>query len=187
MDLAELIKKNRTYRRFDGSFKIDKAELLSLLEIARLTPSAANLQPLRFVISTEMEKNTRIFAKLKWAAYLDWSGPSEMERPSAYIVILTDTTISKNPLYDTGIASQTLLLQAVEKGWGGCIFLSVNREELKKELNLTENLEIVSVIALGKPVEEVIVEELTDSVKYWRDEKNIHHVPKRKLADLIVE
>lgn len=187
MDLAELIKKNRTYRRFDGSFKIDKAELLSLLEIARLTPSAANLQPLRFVLSTETEKNSRIFATLKWAAYLDWSGPSEMERPSAYIVMLTDTTISKNPLYDAGIVSQTLLLQAVEKGWGGCIFLSVNREELKKELNLTENLEIVSVIALGKPVEEVIVEELTDSVKYWRDEKNVHHVPKRKLTDLIIE
>jgi len=187
MDLAELIKKNRTYRRFDGSFKIDKAELLSLLEIARLTPSAANLQPLRFYLSVDSDKNAKIFSTLKWAGYLEWAGPSEMERPSAYIVILTDTSISKNPLYDAGIVSQTLLLQAVEKGWGGCIFLSVNREVLKKELQLAEGLEIVSVIALGKPVEEVVIEELTDSVKYWRDEKNIHHVPKRKLADLIIE
>lgn len=187
MNLAELIKKNRTYRRFDGLFKIERAELIELVDTARLTPSAANLQPLRFYLSVDSAKNAKIFATLKWAGYLEWAGPVEAERPSAYIVILADTAISKNPLYDAGIISQSLLLQAVDKGWGGCIFLSVNREVLKKELQLAEGLEIVSVIALGKPVEEVVIEELTDSVKYWRDENSVHHVPKRKLADLIVD
>ena len=188
--LSELIKKNRSYRRFYQDEKISTETLLELVDLGRLSSSAANLQSLKYVLSNDDEKNQVIFNTLGWAGYLkDWAGPEEGEKPSAYLILVNDTSISKNPAIDVGIASTNILLAAVEKGLGGCMLLNVNKKVLAPALNLSDNQEIAMVIALGKPKEEVILESVSSSsdIKYWRDENQTHHVPKRKLEDIIIK
>ena len=187
--IKDLVLKNRSYRRFDQSFKIDTKTLEELVDLARLGGSAANLQPLKYYLSGNEKTNAIIFEQLSWAGYLkEWGGPKEGERPSAYIVVLGDLDIARNFGCDHGIACQSILLGAVEKGLGGCIVGNIHKEPLRLALNLNSNLEVLLAIALGKPVEQVVVDDIAKdaSIKYWRDEKNIHHVPKRTLEDIIV-
>jgi len=187
--IADLIRKNRSYRRFYQNHTVDGKILEELVNLARLSPSAANLQPLKYILSVHSETNARIFECLAWAAYLkDWKGPPEGERPSAYIIILADTTISKTVDCDHGIACQSILLGAREAGLGGCIIASVNREKLSAILEIDPGYKIMLAIALGKPREEVVIEAAKpdDSIRYWRDAKDVHHVPKRNLNDIIL-
>jgi len=188
--LKNLIKKNRSYRRFDNSFSVPIDSLRELIDFARLSPSGANLQPLKFIISNSPETNAKIFPCLAWAGYLkDWDGPIEKERPSAYVVVLGDKNIKIELSCDCGIAAQSIMLGAVEKGLGGCMIGSIKREKLAEKLNINSQFEILLVIALGKPVEKVKIEEIKsdDDIKYWRDEKNVHHVPKRSLDSIILK
>lgn len=188
--IKNLILKNRSYRRFFQDEKIEMDTLKELIELARVSSSAGNLQPLKYVLSNKEEKNESIFETLAWAGYLkDWNGPEEGEKPSAYVIILKDLSISKNPAVDVGIAAQSILLGAVEKGLGGCMIANINKNELKEKLSLEDRYEIALVIALGKPKEEVTLDlmDSTNSVKYWRDENRVHHVPKRDLDTLIIQ
>jgi len=188
MMIRELIEKNRTYRRFYQDVEVSQETLRELIDLARLSSTGGNLQSLKYVLSQTLETNKRIFKTLKWAGYLkNWDGPEEGERPSAYVVVLHDQKISKGFFWDHGIAVQSILLGATEKGLGGCQFNAIDRVALAQGLNLPDHFEIVTVIALGKPKEVVVIEKLGDSgdVKYWRDEQGIHHVPKRALDDLI--
>lgn len=188
--LKELVRKSRSVRRFEQSHEVPMDTLRELVELARLSPSGSNLQSLKYVISNDAEKNATIFEQLAWAGYLkDWAGPEEGERPSAYIIILGDSTISKSFGCDHGITAQTMMLGAAEKGLGGCIVGSVRRAELTARLQIPPQFEILLVLALGKPKEEVVIEPIAQdgSVRYWRDEQEVHHVPKRALDDLILE
>ncbi len=190
MMIKDLIRQNRTFRRFYQDVEIDRVILEELIDLARLSSCGGNLQSLKYVISNKPEKNNLIYQHLRWAGYLtDWPGPQEGERPSAYIIVLGDKDISKNFFWDQGIASQSILLGACEKGLGGCMFGSIDREGLKNKLGIPDRYEVLLVIALGEPKEEVVLEELdeTGSIKYWRDEKGVHHVPKRKLEDIILD
>ncbi|MBL7070761.1 MAG: nitroreductase family protein [Candidatus Omnitrophica bacterium] len=188
--IKELVKKNRSYRRFYQNEQVDRETLKELVELAGLSPSASNLQPLKYILSCDAEKNSVIFPFLAWAGYLkDWPGPEEGERPSAYIVILGDTDI-RNPFEcDHGIAAQSMLLGAVEKGLGGCMLGSINRDGLRDALKITERFEILLVLAIGRPKEVVVLDAVDQSggIKYWRDAEGKHHVPKRKLEDIIVD
>jgi nitroreductase len=187
--VKDLIIKNRSYRRFFQDHTIDMETLRELVDLARLSASAANMQPLKYILSCDPKKNNEIFAHLGWAAYLkDWPGPEEGERPSGYIVILLDTGISKNPWCDHGIAAQSILLGATEKGLGGCMIASIQRNQLRDALDIPKKYEILLVIALGKPKEKVRIETVEDeeNIQYWRDENSIHHVPKRLLEEIIL-
>ena len=187
--IKDLILKNRSYRRFYQEYLVTIDELKDLVDLARLSASGRNLQPLKYYLSSDPETNTKVLSTLAWAGYLkDWDGPEEGEKPSAYIVILGDTRLTKNYYCDHGIASQSILLGAVEKGLGGCIFASVKREKLKELLNIEEYFEVLLVIAIGKPKEKVIIEEVVnEDIKYYRDKDQIHHVPKRNLEDIILK
>ena len=187
--MADLIRRNRSFRRFHQDRPVSRETLLRLVNLARLSASAANLQPLKFVLSHDPERNARIFSCLAWAGYLkDWPGPMEGERPAAYIVILGDKDITANFGCDHGIAAQSILLGAREMGLGGCMLGSIRREQLRTLLNLPERYEILLAIALGEPQEEVVLTEVgpDGSIKYWRDEAGVHYVPKRSLEDIIV-
>jgi len=188
MKLVELIRQNRSYRRFYEEHAISMDDLRTMIEAARLSGSGRNLQPLKYILCNTRELNAQIFETLGWAGYLtDWDGPMEGERPSAYIVQLLDASIAATPYFDPGIYAQSILLQAVELGYGGCMIGSFKPDALRKILNLPESLTVVLVIALGKPKEEVVIDPIVDgNVKYWRDEHQVHHVPKRALDELIM-
>jgi nitroreductase len=189
MKLADLVKKTRTYRRFDESFQVDYNILKELISLARLSASGANKQPLKYLIYNSTADCHRVFPFTAWAGYLkDWPGPESGERPSAYIIVLGDTSISESFGVDHGIAAQSIMLGASEAGLGGCIIGSIRREELRKELIIPSKYEILLILALGKTIENVIIEEIKDGdVKYWRDNERLHHVPKRNIDDLILK
>lgn len=188
MDFRQLVESNRSCRRFKESEPVAMSVLEDLVDLARLSPSGGNLQPLKFVLSCSKDTNQTIFDNLAWAAYLrDWPGPEPGERPAAYIMILGDSGVAKNIDCDHGIAIQTMLLGARAKGLAGCTFASIKREKLAKVLDLPENLRIMLILALGAPLEEQVVDTVGDdkSIKYWRDDKGVHHVPKRSLSEII--
>ncbi|MEN6445220.1 MAG: nitroreductase family protein [Candidatus Cloacimonas sp.] len=187
--ISDIVYRNRSYRRFYESKRITLEMLLSIMETARFIPSAANLQKIRYYLIYDQEKCNQIFPDLKWASYLkNWNGPEPGERPSAYIIILAPINSSNMVYIDAGIAAQTILLCAVEKCLGGCILGSVDRKKVQHTFSLPENMEIILVIALGYPSEKVIIEDVTEpkKIEYWRDEQDVHHIPKRKLSELII-
>jgi nitroreductase len=187
--IRELVTTSRSYRRFYEDQPVAGETLRNLVDLARLSPSGGNLQPLKYLLSATPEQNTQIFPHLRWASYLpDWEGPAPGERPAAYIVLLLDRTISANAGCDHGIACQSILLGARELGLGGVIIGNINRKALSQTLGLAENLEPLLVIALGQPKETVVLEEMLPggSHKYYRDAAHVHHVPKRRLGDILI-
>ena len=188
--LKDLILKNRSIRRYHQDTAIDIETLKELVDLGRCSASGSNMQPLKYILSCTPEKNALIFSTLGWAGSLpDWPGPSEGERPSAYIVILGDTEISKGFGVDHGIAAQSMLLGAVERGLGGCMLASVKRDDLARLLEIPERYQILLMVALGSPKEKVVLETLEDGgdQRYWRDAEQTHHVPKRRLEDIIID
>lgn len=190
MALKDLLIKNRSYRRFFQEIQIPAGELKELVGLTRWCASGRNAQALKYAIVDSEEMCTKVFPLLAWAGYLtDWAGPEEGERPAAYLIQMLDTRIVETCLCDDGIQAQTILLGAVEKGWGGCIIKAFKNEPLREILNLPDYLKVMYVIALGKPKETVMIESMKpgDDFKYWRDGQGGHHVPKRGIEELIWE
>lgn len=188
MDFENLVLQTRSYRRFDQGKTIERGELERLVNMARITASAANKQPLKYLLFNSAGDCNSIFPSVMWAGYLpQWDGPAEGERPSAYIIIVGDTMITKQFGVDPGIVAQTIMLGATERGLGGCMIASFKKEEIRTFTSLSERYEILLVLALGKPAEKVTLESVKDdNIKYWRDEQGVHHVPKRSLKDIIL-
>ena len=189
MAFRDLVLGTRSFRRFAPTPTLDRDALRALVDLARCSASAANRQPLKYMLSADPETNDRIFPYTRWAGALkDWGGPAEGERPTAYIVILGDTEISKGFGCDHGIAAQSIMLGATEMGFGGCMVGALDRPSLRASLAIPERYEILLVLALGKPAEKVVLEGMPadGNHDYWRDEQDVHHVPKRSLDELIV-
>jgi len=187
--IRDLIISNRSCRRFHQDFAVERKTLEGLVELARYSASAANLQPLKYILSCDPDRNAGIFANLAWAGYLkDWPGPVEGERPSAYIVVLGDTEITTTFGCDHGIVAQSILLGARDQGLAGCMIGLIKREELRKVLEIPPRYEILLVLALGKPKEQVVIDDVgpDGNIKYWRESNGVHHVPKRPLSELIL-
>ena len=190
MKFKDIVFKNRSYRRFYQDHAIELITLVELVDLARHSASGNNQQPLKFFLSADRETNAIIFPRTRWAGSLEyWDGPEEGERPSAYIVILGDKNITEDFGVNHGIAAQSILLGATEKGLGGCMIGSVQRVVLHRELGLADHLHILLVIALGKPKETVVLEALgpDGDTRYHRDEQGVHYVPKRALKDIIID
>ena len=158
--MKDLVQKNRSYRRFYQEKKITEEQVRELLDIARLTPSGANKQPIRYMYTCTEEENNKVFPYLRWAGYYqDWDGPEEGERPAAYIILLSPAGV--NAPQDEGIIGQTILLSATEEGMGGCFIANVDRAGLAEAIQVPEGYQIKLVIALGYPKEEVVIDEIT--------------------------
>lgn len=186
--LKDLVKKNRSFRRFYEDTPISRRQLEELVDLARCTASGANRQALRYVLSADTALNEKIFPQLAWAGFFkDWDGPEKGERPAGYIILVQQESFKAMPV-DTGIAAQTILLGAAEAGFGGCMLANIQREKLKTVLKLPADTEILLVIALGKPREKVVLEEIPadGDTKYYRDADGTHHVPKHRLEDIIL-
>ncbi len=189
-DFYKLVAGTRTIRRFRANFPIKTEQLRQLIDLTRMAPSGRNLQPLKYIIVNNPETCDLVFPCLKWAKDLkDWGGPAENERPVAYIIILGDTQLKDSFSTDQGICSQTIRLGASAMGLAGCIIASIKRDKLCDALDIPNTLEVLLVVALGIAGETVVINEIPDdgSIIYWRDENDIHHVPKRSLDELIVK
>lgn len=189
--IQDLVRKTRSIRRFHEDRPISPETLKSLVDLGRLSASAANRQPLKYILSSDPATNAKIFPCLAWAAYLkDWKGPEPGQRPAAYIVLLGDTSIATDFWCDHGISGQSILLGAAEMGIGGCFIGAIDKDRLRQALNIPEKFTIMLVIALGEPAETVVVESTVDTggnIRYWRDAQGVHHVPKRPLAEVILD
>ncbi len=188
LSFKTLVLRTRSYRRFDPARRVRPSELRRLVNLARLAGSGANRQPLKYLPICDAPSRARIFPCLAWAGYLtNWSGPADGERPTAYIVVLGDTTIRPEPGCDHGIAAQTIMLGATEMGLGGCMIGSINRERLRSEFQIPDRYVILLVLALGKPSERVVLETARGgAIRYWRDARGGHHVPKRPLSEVLL-
>jgi len=192
MQITELIKKTRTFRRFHEERRLTTDSLRGLVEMVRFGGSARNCQPLQFLILHTQEDCEKIFPLLGWAGYLrHWKGPSPGERPSAYIICLLNRDRLKGSVaeahFDLGIATQNMLLVAMEQGIGGCRIGSFS-PKIHQLLSLDKTHEVLLVLALGVPREIVQLEDVRNNeVRYWRDRDQVHHVPKRTLEDVLYQ
>lgn len=188
--IEDLIRRNRSYRRFHQDVPVSMKTLRELVNLARLSASGSNLQPLKYVLSSDPATNAKIFPHTRWAGYLeDWEGPADGERPAAYVIILGDTEIRSSFGCDHGIAAQSIMLGASERGLGGCILGALDRSALREALGIPERYDILLALALGKPKETVVLEDVgpDGDIEYYRDENDVHHVPKRSLEELILQ
>jgi len=182
--IRDLILKNRSFRRWRQEEAIETQTLVEFVDLARLCMSAANRMALKYVISNDPEKNALIFPFTK----ID-NDPVEGERAAAYIVILEDQRIMMAMPCDFGITAQTIMLAATEKGLGGVMIGALDKVGLKKALELPRHLEILLVIALGTTIEEQHIEPMPEdgNTQQWWETKDIRHVPKRALEDILVD
>lgn len=191
-NLKKLVLKNRSYREFDSSLPISYENLHGYIESVRFTPSTVNLQPLKYYIAVRPEELKLIRENIKFAGLLPgYNGPDKEHNPTGYIIIFTDKDIAPKPEgfdKDVGIVAQTILLEAVEEGFGGCMIGSFNEAEIRRYFNFPENLSIRLIIALGKPLTEIVLEDTGSdgSTAYYRDKNSVHHVPKRPLSEILL-
>lgn len=185
---ADLVAAARCHRRFDGSRAVDAETVTALLDTARLVSSARNLQPLRYRIVCEEPERSALFEQITWASHLTWGGPQPAERATAYILVLKEKAIGDYALIDAGIAMQTILLAAAEKGIAGCMLASIDRATCIKLFALPDTLEPMFAVVLGYPAETIRITDLPPSgdTNYYRDDADRHCVPKRDLESVLL-
>jgi nitroreductase len=183
--LEDLVTLNRSYRRFYEDTPLGMDMLKWLVHLCRISPSAANQQALKFILSSDPVKNAIIYPCFR----ID-NNPPEGERPSDYIILLEDRDIRMAMPADYGIAAQTIHLGAVERGFGGCMIGAIDRDALRKALAIPERYTILMLCALGKPIElgQIIEDQVEGGpIRQWWDDDRVRHVPKRPVDELIVD
>lgn len=185
---SDLVKKSRSIRRFQPEIQIPAETLTELVDLSRWIPSAWNRQPLKYFISTHPEQNAAIYANVVWPNFGNWQEPVPGERPPAYILILGDTSIFSHFGVEAGIAAQTILLGAAERGLGGCIIGLFNREGLTAALHIPARYKPVLLLAIGAPADRVVREPSLEghNQEFWRDEQGTVHVRKRPLEEILI-
>lgn len=190
--LKDLIIANRSYRGYDETYNFTREQLISYIDLTRFTASSVNAQPLKYHIAYKKDEVELILSMTKWARALpDMKLPHDNMHPTGFIVICQDMNVSDNLARyqkDIGIVAQTILLAATEENLGGCMIGNFSPDEVKEKLSLPYHIQPVLIIALGKPAEKIVIKEIDngESIKYYRDENDIHYVPKRKLNDILL-
>ena len=190
--VKDLIIKNRSYRGYDESYTFTRAQLMEYVDGARFCASSVNFQPLKYYIAWDKIDVDRIQSRIKWARQLPQIRlPHPGMCPTGFIVICQDRTISDNLdrfMKDVGIVAQSILLMAVEEGLGGCMIGNFDPEDIREGLGLPEHLYPMLVVALGKPAETIILTDVGENgqTAYYRDENDVHYVPKRSLGELLI-
>jgi nitroreductase len=184
MNLFSVMVGRRTIRRFSRK-PVSLGLLCHCVDVARLAPSAANLQPFEYIVVADPGMCGRVFSALRWAAYLEpgWV-PAEGERPTGYIVMIAKNA-SPFTLRDMGLAAGSIVMLAESEGVGSCILCNIDKEMIRGVLGVPEPYGVDAVIALGYKAEAPVEEDREDSVKYWRDDAGVLHVPKRPLGSVL--
>ena len=186
MNVYEAVTTRRTIRRFKQQ-AIDAAVLERIVDAGRLAPSGANCQPVEFILVTEPGLCKQVFETTAWAGRVTpRRTPQPGQEPTAWVVTLLNSQRgAATATHDTGAAIENMILTAVEAGLGSCWIGTVKREELAKILNIPEYCKIDSVLALGYADESPVAEETDKDIAYYLDDKDVLHVPKRKLKDVL--
>ena len=188
MSVYDLILNRRTIRKFEQKPITDEM-MKKYINAARLAPSAANRQPLKYVGIVSKVKVSEVFDNVKWAGYLapDYN-PKENERPTAFIAVCVDNDISKAGYdMDIGASIENIILTALEDGVGACWMGAIDKPKITEILNLPENLTLSCVVALGFSAETPKDVEMCDGdVKYYLENGTLC-VPKRSLDEVILE
>lgn len=193
MDTQQAISKRRSVRSFtQDPIKNDLLE--TLVDAARLAPSAHNLQPLEYVLVIQPSLCAQIFGCLKWANYTSPKGtPDKQHRPTAYVAICVRQEYL-SPVgsdYDLGAAAASLCILAADQGLGSCWIKNINYPKVSRLLNLPGGVKLDSIIALGVPAEVPVLVDLgsedsgKEVIRYWRDNDDRHFVPKRSLKSIL--
>lgn len=188
----ELMKSNRSVRRFQEDKRISEDTLRQLVDLTRYCPSGRNAQPLRYVIIDSEEACEKVYPLLKWAGYFkDWDGPERGERPAAYLIQCLDTNFGSNCLCDDGLQLEAITLGMHTLGLAGCIIKAFDAIKLSEVLDIPQRFAPRYVLALGYPAEQVVIEDMVNNddadFKYYRTPDGVHHVPKRVLDSLILK
>lgn len=184
--IFDIVKQTRAVRRFVESKRVKSEQLRQMIEVARITASARNSQPLKYVTVTDESLCEQIFDATGWASAISDGRPIVGERPTGYIVIYNDKSLAVNSMWDQGIVSYTMMMAATEMGLGGCIIATIFRDKMPA-LDVSDDLEPVIVLAIGYPCEDIrLVDVVNGSVKYYRDSENIHYVPKRSMNEILI-
>ncbi len=190
--LKELLKKSRSYRGYDESRRITREELMEMVDSTRFAPSSMNVQPFQYLLVYEKEDTDKIQPLTGWAMNLpDYDLPHPGKCPTAFIIICQNTEWApdlKRYIRDVGIVAQTMILRATEMGLGGIMIGSFNPKRVAEAMNLPETIVPMLVVAFGKPDEEIVLTEVGpgENLKYYRDENDVHYVPKRRLEDIVL-
>ena len=140
MEIMELLKSRRTYRRFEQK-PVEDNIVNDILTAARYASSAANRQPLSYVVVRSPEIVKQVFDCTKWAGYFpDDSGrPKSGEEPVMFIGIVENLSINRNADTDAGLAICNMTLAAWSHGVGSCIIGACDRTKLSWLFHLTED------------------------------------------------
>lgn len=190
--IKDFIIKNRSYRGFDEKYTFTKEQLINYVDGARFCASSLNIQPLKYYIAWEKTDVDKILNRIMWARQLPKiSLPHPGKCPTAFIIICQDRNISASQtlfMKDVGIVAQSMLLMAAEEGLGGCMIGSFDGVKIREDLRMADHLRPMLVLALGKPAETIVLTDVGEdgNTAYYRDENDIHYVPKRSLKDLLI-
>ncbi len=186
MTVYEAIMNRRTIRKFTQE-PLKRDDLLKLVDCARMAAYGANTQPLKFRIVDDEDTMDKIFPKTKWAAMLEDGAPAEDERPTAYIAVIGDTSIKKTFETDAGAAVTNMMLAAEEMGIASCWMGAIDRDAIKRILELDDSYELVYILALGYPAQRSRAVEMKDgSTKYYLDDDGVLNVPKRSIDEVLI-
>ncbi len=186
MKISRLIASRRSIRQFRPK-PVSRDFLKDLVDAGRLAPSAANLQPLEFLVVDDPAARAGLFPCLKWAAYIQPDGdPKPGREPAAYIIVLVNTKIRDKMFeYDVGAAVENMALAAAGGGVASCWLISIDRPKIQAFFGIPDHVRVDSVLALGYPAETSVVEPYRDSPRYWKDADGVFHVPKRTLDAVV--
>ncbi len=187
VDVIEAMKTRRTIRRFKQG-TVPREVLLEMADCARLAPSAANLQPLKYIVIDDPKTVKELYGGVKLGSYLKGSeviGGDDGERPSAYIAVLFKETGVPWSLRDIGASVQNMLLAAHSRGFAACWIANVKREQVKSLLRIPDDVQLDCMVAVGIPAEKSAPVEMKDSSLYYYEKPLNLRVPKRKLEDIV--
>jgi len=188
MDICTALRKRRTVRSFKNE-PISKDKLIKMIDCARLSPSGANLQSLKYMIITEEDVRKKLFPFIAYAGYTPEWNPEFSESPTAFIAVFNDTKIRPNgdmAQCDCGIAMMSITLAAYEMGIDSCLLGAIKREEIVKVLGTDESYTLLYLVGLGVSNQENSYFDSNEDVKYIMNEEKNFLVPKRPLEEVLL-
>ena len=150
MAVMEAIRKRYSCRAYQDR-PVEQEKLDSILEAARLAPSAKNLQDWRFVVATDKDKKRRLAEAASDQMFIADAGAIIAACSNSDYVMRCGQPIG--PI-DVAIALEHICLQAAELGLATCWIGSFYPEKVRAVLGIPDNIAVIELMALGYPADE---------------------------------